>query len=78
MEEWHAFIDATAKATQFAGGATDSMYTNLNIRINPRPISGMTHGDGDGRMSNVSKNQIGDQSQDETDEINNRDALMDM
>lgn len=60
LDEWKKFIEATHTANRFAGGATDSMYTNHNIRINPRPISGMTHADGDGRASNVSKNQLGD------------------
>lgn len=76
-DEWRKFIDAMHNDNRFAGGATDSQYTNLNIRINPRPISGMTHADGDGRQSNISKNR-GDMSVDETEEVFNRDAVLEM
>lgn len=52
-ELWKKFIEAAHTANRFNNTGTDSLYANTNVRI--RPVSGLTHADGDGRMSNISK-----------------------
>ena len=64
-DTWKKFIEAAHTVNRFHSTGNDTLYTNTNVRI--RPISGMTHGDGDGRMSNISKGAIGDIGQENDD-----------
>jgi len=63
--------------TRFRDMTADSVVLKNNRVLHERPESGKTHGE-DGRMSNISKGNIGESTTDENPEQFNKNAILDL